>query len=278
MGLEFAVVSIFYRIDQNQHLTMNMRVSKYYNINVMLHNTNLKKVLSTCCLLQAYLQFQVRITWVAFTRLIKEQGLPTEKLSMVKLAFSYTDNSLNQNVEVLSNYVASGVQWHQSYGTMRYKGNVSKNKGPQRKKSTSTPQSESESEASEAEKNKSDPYLNYEPSERTLRAHVPNAKVKGRRSDTVQEQFSGKKNKVAGDFKAETFFMDDAKVDTPSAGKKGEKINQPSTFEVQEIFSDSEEDEVQERHVDYGKKISASKNKETPHRVTIYYGTNNVMN
>ncbi len=29
MGLEFAVVSIFYRIDQNQHLTMNMRVSRY---------------------------------------------------------------------------------------------------------------------------------------------------------------------------------------------------------------------------------------------------------
>ncbi len=44
MGLEFAVVS-------NQHLTMNMRVSKYYNINVTLHNTNLKKVSWICCLL-----------------------------------------------------------------------------------------------------------------------------------------------------------------------------------------------------------------------------------
>jgi hypothetical protein len=150
---------------------------------------------------------------------------------------------------------------------MRYKGNVSKNKGPQRKKSTSTPQSESESEASDTEKNKSDPYLNYEPSERTLRAHVPNAKFKGRRGDTIHDQFSSKKINVAGDFKAETFFMDDVKVDAPSAGKKGQKNDQPSTFEIQEIFSDSKEDEVQERHMDYGKKISASKNKETPHRV-----------
>jgi hypothetical protein len=150
---------------------------------------------------------------------------------------------------------------------MHYRGNVSKNKGPKRKKSTSTPQSASESEASEAEKNKSDPYLNYELSERTLRAHVPNAKVKGRHGDTIQEQFSAKKIKVASDFKAETFFMDDAKLDTPSAGKKGQKIDQPSTFEVQEIFSDSEVGEVQERHVDYGKKNGASKNKETPHRL-----------
>jgi hypothetical protein len=246
---------------------MNMRVSKYYNINVTLHNTNLKKFLWICCLLQAYPQFENRITWTAFTRLMDEQGLPTDKLSTVKLAFSYTDKNMNQNVEVMANYVASGVQWHQSYGMMRYRGNVPKNKGPQRKKSTSTPQSANESEASEAEKNKSNPYLNYEPSERTLRAHVSNAKVKGRRGDTVQQQFSAKKIKVAGDFKAETFFMDDAKVDTPSAGKKGQKIDQPSTFEVQEIFSDSEEDEVQERHVDYSKKISASKNKEIPHRL-----------
>jgi hypothetical protein len=206
---------------------MNMRVSKCYNINVTLHNTNLKKKSWFCCLLQAYLQFQERITWNAFTKLIKEQGLPTEKLSRVRLAFSYTDEKLNQNVEVMANYVASGVQWHQSFGMMHYRGNVGKNKGPQRKKSTSTPQSASESEASEAEKNKREPYLHYEPSERTLRAHVPN-------------------------------------VDTPSAGKKGDKFNQPTSFEVNEIYSDSEEDEVQEIHVDYDKKLVRLKTRKHP--------------
>ncbi len=57
MGLEFTVVSIFYRRDQTQRLNMNMRVSKCYNINVTLHNTNLKKKSWFCCLLQAYLRF-----------------------------------------------------------------------------------------------------------------------------------------------------------------------------------------------------------------------------
>jgi hypothetical protein len=47
MGLEFAVVSIFYRRDQTQHLNMNIRVRKCYNINVTLHNTNLKKILGS---------------------------------------------------------------------------------------------------------------------------------------------------------------------------------------------------------------------------------------
>jgi hypothetical protein len=136
MGLEFAVVSIFYRRDRNQRLNMNMnmRVSKCFNIHVMIHNTNLKKRSWFCCLLQAYLQFQDRITWTTFTKLIKDQGLLTDKLSRVKLAFSHTDEMLNQNVEVMANYVASGDQWHESYGMMHYRGNVSKNKGPQRKK------------------------------------------------------------------------------------------------------------------------------------------------
>jgi hypothetical protein len=127
MGLEFAAVSIFYRRDRNQCLNIDMRVSNCFNIYVTIHNTNLKNWI--CCLLQAYLQFQDRITWTTFTKLIKDQGLLTDKLSRVKLAFGYSDEKLNQNVEVMANYVASGVQWHQSYGMMRYRGNVGKNKG-----------------------------------------------------------------------------------------------------------------------------------------------------
>jgi hypothetical protein len=45
IGLEFAVVSIFYQRDRNQRLNMNMRVSKCFNIYVTIHNTNLKKIL-----------------------------------------------------------------------------------------------------------------------------------------------------------------------------------------------------------------------------------------
>jgi hypothetical protein len=62
--------------------------------------------------------------------------------------------------------------------------------------------------------------------------------------------------------------MDDVKMETPSAGKTGDEFNRPSSFEENELYSDSEEDEVQEIHEDYGKKISASKNKETPQRLT----------
>jgi hypothetical protein len=125
---------------------------------------------------------------------------------------------LNQNVEVMANYVTSGVQWHQSYGTMRYRGNVSKNKGAKGKKNTTTPQSASESDTSEGEKDKSNPYTSFEASDRTLRVHV-----KGRRGDNIQEQFSAKKMKLGGDFKGETFFMDDDKQETSSATR-------PSSF------------------------------------------------
>jgi hypothetical protein len=60
--------------------------------------------------------------------------LGNEKLSRVKLAFAYSDEKLNQNVEVMANYVASGVQWYTSYGMMHYRGNVSKNKVAKGKK------------------------------------------------------------------------------------------------------------------------------------------------
>jgi hypothetical protein len=173
----------------------------------------------------------------------------------------------------MANYVASGVQWHQSYGSMHYRGNVSKNKGPQRRKNPTTPQSVSESEASESEKDKSNAYLHYEPSDRTLRTHFPNAKVQGRRGDTVQEQFSAKKMKLGGDIKGETFFMDDFKQETPSAGKKGDEFTRPSSFEINELCSDSGEDEVQEIHADPNKKISASKNKETSESSQKFHGS-----
>jgi hypothetical protein len=69
--------------------------------------------------------------------------------------------------------------------------------------------------------------------------------------------------KLGGNFKGKTFFMDYVKIETPSAGKKGDKFNRPSSFEVNELSSDSKKDEVKEIHADSDKKISASKNKET---------------
>jgi hypothetical protein len=94
----------------------------------------------------------------------------------------------------------------------------------------------SESDASEAEKDTSDPYLNYEASERTLRTHVARAKVQGKHIDTKKEQTSAKKMKLMGPFMVETFFMDDIKEETPSVKK--------STFELEEFSLDSDEGEV----------------------------------
>jgi hypothetical protein len=156
----------------------------------------------------------------------------------------------------MANYVASGVQWYTSYGMMHYRGNVSKNKVAKGKK---TPQSGSESDTSEAEKDTGNPYTNFEASDRTLRVHTN----KGRHDDTKQEQFSAKKMKVGHDLRdetffmddvrkkkfgddlmGETFFMDDVKLETPSTWKKGERFNQPSSGDVNELRSDTEEDEV----------------------------------
>jgi hypothetical protein len=103
---------------------------------VMIHYANLKKRSWLCCLLQAYLQFQDRITWTAVNKLIKDNGLLNGKLSRVKLAFAYSDDRINQNVEVMANYVASGVQWYTSYRTMRYRGNITKNKVAKGKKNS----------------------------------------------------------------------------------------------------------------------------------------------
>jgi hypothetical protein len=168
----------------------------------------------------------------------------------------------------MANYVASGVQWYTSYGTMRYRGNVTKNKVAKSKK---TSQSESESDASEAEQDTSNPYMNFEPSERTLRVHTN----KGRRDDTKQEQFPTKKikvrqdlgeetffmdeenkHKIEDDFTGESFFMDDNKLQTPSDQKR----------DILELHSDNEEDEVQEVERSSLKKISASTSK-SPHRL-----------
>jgi hypothetical protein len=153
---------------------------------------------------------------------------------------------------------------------MRYRGNVSKNKVAKRKK---TSQSGSESDASEVEKDKGNPYTNFEASDRTLRVHTN----KGRLDDTKQEQFSAKKMKVGHDLRdetffmddvkkkkirddltGETFFMDDVKLETPSSRKKGERFNQPSSGDVNELSSDTEEDEVQEIEAGSIKKISVS--------------------
>jgi hypothetical protein len=251
---------------------------------VMIHYANLKKHSWLCCLLQAYLQFKDRITWTTFIKLIEDNGLPNEKLSRVKLAFTYSDEKLNQNVKVMANYVASGVQWYTSYGMMHYRGNVGKNKIAKGKK---TPQSSSESDASEAEKDKGNPYTNYEASDRTLRVHTN----KGKHNDTKQEQFSAKKMKVGHDLRdetffmddvkkkkirddltGETFFMDDVKLETPSAQNKGKRFNQPSSGDVNELSSDTKEDEVQEIEAGSVKKNSASKNKETSESSQIFHG------
>jgi hypothetical protein len=95
---------------------------------VMIHYANLKKRSWLCCLLQACLQFKDRITWTALNSQIVDHGISSGKLLRVKLAFTYRDTNINQNVEVMANYVALGVQWYTSYGTMRYRGNVTKNK------------------------------------------------------------------------------------------------------------------------------------------------------
>jgi hypothetical protein len=152
---------------------------------------------------------------------------------------------------------------------MCYKGNISKNKGT-KKKSPSTVEAVSESDMSEAEKNPSNPYLHYEPSERTLRTHVAKTKVQGRRGDTVKEQTSAKKMKLYGNFKEETFFMDDIKEETPSVKKKGNEFAQPSSFEVEELSLDSDEEEVQKTCVDSDRKISA---KGTSDSSQIFHGS-----
>ncbi len=194
-----------------------------------------------------------------------DHGISSGKLSRVKLAFAYHDKNINQNVEVMANYVASLVQWCTSYGTMHYRGKVTKNKVAKGKK---TPQSVSESDASEVEQDQSNPYMNFEASERTLRVHTN----KDRHDDTKQEQFytkkikvghdlgdetffmdDGKKKKIEDDLTGETFFMDEDKLETPSAQKRN----------VQELDSYAKEDEVQEIELSSVKKISASKIKET---------------
>jgi hypothetical protein len=63
----------------------------------------------------------------------------------------------------------------------------------------------------------------------------------------------GKKKKIGDDLMDETFFMNEDKLETPSARKR----------DVHELDLDTEEDEVQEIEASSVKRISASKIKET---------------
>ncbi len=125
----------------------------------------------------------------------------------------------------------------------------------------------------EAEKDQSNPYTNFEASERTLRVHTN----KGRRDDTKQEQFSAKKMKVTNDLGDETFFMDDGKkkkIEDDLTGKTFfmDEVKSARKGDVHELRSDTEEDKVQEIEAIPLKKISASIIKETSKSSQIFHG------
>jgi hypothetical protein len=68
--------------------------------------------------------------------------------------------------------------------------------------------------------------------------------------------------KLHGDFKGETYFMDDIKEEQPSAKKKENEFAQASSFEVEELSLDLNEEEVQEIRGDSNEKLVRIKRRE----------------
>jgi hypothetical protein len=52
------------------------------------------------------------------------------KISQILLVFKYNSSVSTQSHDILANYVASSVQWHKCFGTLRPRGNTKKPKTP----------------------------------------------------------------------------------------------------------------------------------------------------
>ena len=52
------------------------------------------------------------------------------KISQILPVFKYNSSVSTQSHDILANYVASSVQWHKCYGTLRPRGNTKKPKTP----------------------------------------------------------------------------------------------------------------------------------------------------
>jgi hypothetical protein len=56
--------------------------------------------------------------------------VPSQKISPVMPVYRYNFKVTSESHDILANYVASSVQWHKCYGTLRPRGNAKKPKTP----------------------------------------------------------------------------------------------------------------------------------------------------
>jgi outer membrane murein-binding lipoprotein Lpp len=61
---------------------------------------------------------------------VKFDFVSPRKISQILPVFKYNSSVSTQSHDILANYVASSVQWHKCYGTLRPRGNTKKPKTP----------------------------------------------------------------------------------------------------------------------------------------------------
>jgi hypothetical protein len=117
-----------------------------------------------------------------------------KKISQIKPSYKYNSKVNSESVDILANYVASSVQWHKCYGTLRARGNTKKASTTKPQKSSQLHES-SDIDYSDFVEHQGSRYLDFEPSERTLRRNVPGTNIQGKRHDTTTKEKSSAKRR-----------------------------------------------------------------------------------
>jgi len=77
---------------------------------------------------KAYIQLNDKIIFQGIVT--KFDCVSPRKISQILPVFKHTSSVSTQSHDILANYVASSVQWHKCFGTLRPRGNTKKPKTP----------------------------------------------------------------------------------------------------------------------------------------------------
>ena len=110
---------------------------------------------------KAYIQLNDKMTFQGIVA--KFDFVSPRKISQILPVFKYNSSVSTQSHDILANYVASSVQWHKCYGTLRPRGNTKKPKTPD----------EMISRTQLKDSNYSDDGSDVTVSDRSLRCHRP---------------------------------------------------------------------------------------------------------
>jgi hypothetical protein len=120
--------------------------------------------------------------------------MDVKKISQIKPLYKNNSKVTSKSADILANYVASLFQWHICYGILCARGNPKKD-SVTKAQQLSQFHASSDTDDSNVNKYVGITYMDFEPSERTLRIHFPGTNIQSKSNDTTKESYSAKRMK-----------------------------------------------------------------------------------